>query len=423
MTEFLIYGGLLAAIPILAIVIILLLANLDAYFMKIALGTTVFIDAGDRLKEVIPNIGGYKMSKTDDLDGRHWVVPEKDEKEREKSFFHNYLKGTLWFQKWLWKKFGVRFISWFWPQVHIHKFDVRKGGRRRVEARNEITPDAPLRSRVVDSPERTMVNSLLFLLPRPVYLEGVELAGDNSRINLLLLPVFRQVIPSLPVYYLKGDFFTLLDAAVEAMMVDFFATYRVEGDPLTYNHWLKLKKAGEESPIEHHLRNFNVSRAYINDLKTAKKTELVDYIKKHHLAPMEGDLTGKIAKVIPSGIIPRFGFALVSFRVVEWEVHSSTVDLAKSLLAKETELHTAEGVRQKASGEGDAIETLAKAQSSRYQKLVSALVDKNVSPDVAARVVETQLRTENIGGKDSKIVTYVEGGASASVMIPGSSTK
>jgi len=100
------------------------------------------------------------------------------------------------------------------------------------------------------------------------------------------------------------------------------------------------------------------------------------------------------------------------------------MDLAKSILAKETEAHTADGVRQKASGEGDAIQTLAKAQASRYQQLVSALVEKNVTPDVAAMVVQTQLRTENIGGKDSKIVTYVEGGASASVIVSaGSSTK
>lgn len=437
---------LLAAIPMLAIAIILLLSNLGAYFTKIAQGTTVFISAGDRLKAILPNVGGYKMSGADDLDGRHWLIPTKNEKERMAGIFHNSFPGTVWFQEQLWKAFGVKFISWFWPHVHVHQFDIRKGGRRRIEARSEVSADAPLRSRVVDSPEPTVVNSLLFLAPRPVYLEGVELAGDNSRINLLLLPVYRQVIPVLPAYYLKGDFFTLLDAAIEAAIVDFFARHRVwvykegekkgqfaadshapqqqgyEESPLTYAHWLKLTKAGEGSPLEQQLRHLNVSKAYLTKLKAeGGKGELIDYIEKHLIPGEPTDLPGsELAKMIPSGIAPRFGFALVSFRIVEWEVHKSTEALAKALLAKETELHTAAGVRQKAEGERDAILARATGESRRYEQLATALVNKGVTPDVAAGVVQTQLRTENIGGKDSKIVTYVEGSASASVMVPAS---
>ena len=120
--------------------------------------------------------------------------------------------------------------------------------------------------------------------------------------------------------------------------------------------------------------------------------------------------------MIPNGIVPRFGFALVSFRVVEWEAHKSTVALAESLLAKEIELHTAEGVKQKAIGERDAILERAAAESSRYERLLKALVDKGVTPDVAAQVIATQLRTENI--RDGKVTTYVEGAASATVMVP-----
>lgn len=443
--ELLIIIGLLAAIPVLITAIILLLANLGAYFTKIALGTTAFISAGDSLKAILPNVGSYKISKEDDLDGRHWLIPTKDNKERLDSLFHNALWGTKWFQKLLWEQFGVKFISWFWPHIHVHQFDIRKGGRRRIEARTEIGENAPLRSRVVDSPESTVVNALLFLVPRPVYVEGVELAGDNSKINLLLLPVFRQVIPVLPAYYLKGDFFTLLDAAIEAAMVDFFARHRVavynggdkkgqfaadsydpaktehEESPLTYAHWLKLTKAGEGSPLQQRLQHLNVSQKYLAELEAAGKDKLVEYIRKD-LVHGEGEkiLPDKLATMIPSGIVPRFGFALVSFRVVEWEPHKTTEPLAQALLAKETERHTAEGVRQKAEGERDAILARAAGESSRYERLVTALVAKGVTPDVAAGVVQTQLRTENIGGKDSKIVTYVEGGASASVMVsPG----
>jgi len=420
--KLLITASMLIVIAILVIAIILLLANLGAYFTKIAQGSTVFISVGESLKKIWPNVGGYKMSSAQDLGGRHWLIPEKDEKERMRAFFYSSLPGTVWFQKWLWGTFGVKFISWFWPHVNVHRFDIRKGGRRRIEARADVGPDAFLRSRVIDSPEPTIVDSLLFIVPRPVYLEGVEIAGDNSRINLLLLPVYRQVIPSLPVYYLKGDFFTLLDAAIEATVVDFFASYRVGKKPLTYAGWLKITKAGEGSPLEQHLHGFNVSKAYRDNLEgKGGAEELIAYIDElTHRRPSE--ISGEnVSGIIPIGIVPRFGFALVSFRIVEWEVHSSTVALAKSLLEKETQRHTAEGVRQKALGEGDAIETLADAQSSRYQKLVNALVEKRVTPDAAALVIQTQLRTENI--RDSKVTTYVEGGASASVMVSSSPKK
>ncbi len=442
--EILIIGGLVVVIAILTLAIILLLSNLGAYFTKIAQGTTVFISAGESLQDILPNIGGYRMSNDQDIDGRHWLVAEATEEKRLAAFFHNAQKGTVWFQKWLWKKFGVKLISLFWPHTNVHSFDIRKGGRRRIEARTEVGPEAPLRSRVIDSPEKsTLVSSLLFMVPRPIYVEGIELAGDNSRINLLLLPVFRQVIPALPVYYLKGDFFTLIDAAVEAAMVDFFARHRVavykdgekkgqfamdsyessqaehEESPLTYSLWLKLTKAGEGSPMEKKLRNLNVSKEYLAKLKAdGGKEELVDYIKKHLIVgePTDVPSASAISGMIPNGIVPRFGFALVSFRVVEWEAHKSTVALAESLLAKEIELHTAEGVRQKAIGEGAAILERSAAESSRYERLLKALVDKGVTPDVAAQVIATQLRTENI--RDGKVTTYVEGAASATVMVP-----
>lgn len=420
--EILIVASLLAIIAVLAIAIILLLANLGVYFMKIAQGTTAFISTGDSLKAILPNVGGFKMSKDEDLDGRHWLVPEKNDEERIVGLFHNSLPKTVWFQKWMWKTLGVRFISWVWPHTHRHTFNIRS--RKRLLEGSEVKSDMSLKDRVVDSPapEGTIVDSLLFSVPRPVYMDGVQLAGDNSRINLLLQPIYRQVIPAIPVYYLKGDFFTLLDAALEAAVVDFFATHRVEGCPLTYSHWLKLPKSGGNSPLELHLRHLNVSKAYRNKLK--RNGELVRYIDELTGGELKliHESVDEVKKIAPSGIIPRFGFAMVSFRIVDWDPHKDTVDLAKALLAKETELHTAEGVRQKAFGERDALIERAKGESSRFDQLMKALIEKGVDANVAAEVVRTQLRTENIGGKDSKITTYVEGEASASVMVSASSS-
>ena len=420
-------------IAILVVVAILVLAQRNMYFMKVAQDTTAFITVGETLKQICPNVVCHRMSEMKDLEGRRWLVSEMKEEEILEAIFCDCLPGTAWFQKLLWKSFGVKFVGWLWPNTHRHTFNIRS--RKRLLEGSDVKEDAPLKDRVVDSGEShkgdvdTVVDSLLFLVPRPVYLDGIQLAGDNSRINLLLLPIYQQVIPTLPVYSLKGDFFTQLDAAVEATVVHFFANYREDkteknpaGTPLTYQHWLKLAKAGENSPLETTLLNLNANKAYRSELAGLKKeksdpkigegeeeNELVrclDELTHDRLKDAEIDLNE-----IPSGIIRRFGFALVSFRIVDWEPHKDTKALAEALLAKEIFLHQAEGVRQEAEGVRDAILARAKGESTRYRQLAEALIDKGVTPDVAAKVVETQLRTENIGGQSSKVTTYVESGA------------
>lgn len=433
--------ALLAVVTLLTLAIILMLANLGAYFMKISQGSTAFIDAGDSLKEILPNIGGYGISQDNDPNGRKWLIPEKyisekDRSEEKGGIFHDSIYGTVWFQKWLWERFGVKFISVFWPHIHVHKFDLREGGRRRLRPQGKVDVGAPLRSRVMDSEGDTHVSSLLFLTPRPVFVEGVELGGDNSKVNLLLLPVFQQVIPSLPVYYLRGDFYTLLDAAIEAAVVDFFANHQVEIPPselksktkegdspvtnrekrhITYADWVRLSKAGETSPLEQAILRLNVSSQYLQKLEEMRdKEQLVRFIKdelfqnpgtSETATAASGGIKGKA----PDGIIPAYGFAVVKFQLVGWEPHSGdTAKLAAALLEKGTQFHMAEGVREAAWGGRDAKIALANGDAELVRVLAK---DLGVTPDVAASVLQAQIRTGNIGGKDSKVTTYVEGGA------------
>ncbi len=441
---------LVLIIPALMLAIILLLASLDIYFTKIPQGATIFITAGEKLKVILPNAGKFMMSNEEDLDGRHWLIPAEDdedkhgnviegsgEKKRDQAFFRNCLPGTRWFHKLLWERTGVRWISILHPHTHRHTFDIRS--RKRLLESAGTAENMSLKKRVVDSTkddgntkESTIVDSLLFLVPRPMYLEGVVLAGDNSKINLLLLPQFRQIIPALPVYYLRGDFFTLLEGAIEAGVSDFFSTYRVKenendpndkGKPLTYDSWLKLQKAGEGSPLERHLYQFNANKTYYEELNEAGKKSLVKYLDRIPHGELVKTYGDKVEKSIPSGMIRRFGFYLSSFRIVAWEPHDDTKKLAEAILTMETERHTAEGVRQKAAGERDAIFKVAEGEANRSEQLVTALIKKGVTPDVAARVVETQFRMEQI--HNSGLGVYVEGGASTptSVMVPAPPTK
>lgn len=417
----------------LVILIILLLAYHDAYFTKVDQGTTVFINAGGSLKEILPNVSGFKLSKMKDIEGQRWLISEEDlkeDKEEEKKqkrlneLFNKSPPSTRLFQKWLWETFGVRFISPFWPQVKRHSFDIRS--RKRLLEGSDVPPDTSLKDRVVDSPSLngTIVDSLLFLVPRPVYLHGIQLPGDNSRINLLIHPIYRQIIPALPVYHLKGDFFTQLDAALESSVMDFFATH--SGGTLNYVAWLKLPKGGGNSPLEEHLRTLNFSKSYRSKLVGEEKSELVTYIDKltgNEFAQLGNAQEDNSKNEVGSGIVPRFGFALISFRIVDWEPHLDTKPLAEALLAKQTEFHRAEGVREAAYGKRDADIAIADGEAARFKKPIEAITGLGVTKDVAADVLRTDLRTRNIGGKDSKIVTYVEGGEQrSSILVPSSAT-
>ncbi len=326
LTEFLVYGGIAVLNVFAIIVFIIIFSDKGWWFFQPPRGTVVFKNRGENLQEIWINVGGYKLSSAEDSEGRRWIVKTKNETEREKAFFRDVGKLSLPFHTLLWKKFGIRFISPYWPQVYIHKFKV---DRKRLEESGGTGGEArqpSLKNRISISPNQGKeVDHLLFVSYRPIYKQGVELAGDNSKINLLLLPTWQLVVPVTPVYYYMGNFYPLLDGAVEAGIEDFFAVHRVaiykgesendpkkgefahdsydpelgdpegitdeeytklyEPSPLTYAFWIKLKKAGG-SPIEKHMMSFNVTRAYYERIVG----ELADTEKEI------GQLEGKTSK-------------------------------------------------------------------------------------------------------------------------------
>src|SRR3989344_5003240 len=83
MFEFWVIVGLLLATVSLTIVIILLLSNLGAYFTKIAQGTVVFINTGDSLRSIWPNVSGYRTAQAKDLEDQQRPIPEDADAQRE----------------------------------------------------------------------------------------------------------------------------------------------------------------------------------------------------------------------------------------------------------------------------------------------------------------------------------------------------
>lgn len=443
-----------------ALVLIIILSKMTWWFFQPQKGTVVFINKGEDLKEVWVNVGSHKLSEIDDPDGKHWIVNEPNKDKIEKARFRGssikYLKMILWSQ-------GIGFIGLFWPHAHIHKFSV---DRRRLIEREEGTKenDDSLKKRVEASPNAGQdVDNLLFVSYRPVYKQGVELAGDNSKINLLVLPTWQLVHPTTPVYYYMGNFYPLLDSAVEAALENFFATHRVavykenegveEGDfahdeynpyskhenlepdeyrekykpcPITYSHWIKMRKASN-SALERHLFSYNATEKYYKKIKLAvdererkEKEEMIkvlsqldrltqDQFKESTtLNQSQNELLEKIHEGLGEGIIPGIGYAMIAFRLVEWEAHGDTKDLANALQAKQIEKHRAEGVIQKAQGRRRATILEGEGESERYKNLIHVQTGLGVHPDNASITLRETEKASKIGGKESKVTHWFE---------------
>ncbi|MGM0629519.1 MAG: hypothetical protein ACQESA_03775 [Patescibacteria group bacterium] len=289
------------------------LAELKMWLFVPARGGVYFIERGNDLKKIIPVVGGHKLSKSEDPEGRRWIVPEEDKAELEKSFFYGVKKSWLPFQKFLWYRYGIRVIDLWYPQVRVKEFEIDRKRHEKIPQtkEGEERGKQTLSYHVIESPNAGQkVDHLYFLSFRPIEKIGVELPDDASKIDLLILVNWQVVAPVTPVYYYGGQFYSLLDGIVESAIEDFMsthkvATYKGEGnndpkegmfahgiyDPktgddegrkgkdyeklyapsfLNYRHWLMLGKA-VGSPMERHLMKFNATRQYYERLKRKKE--------------------------------------------------------------------------------------------------------------------------------------------------------
>jgi len=425
----------LAVIFIFCLVLIMVVANAQWQFTRIEKGNTAFIVKGDDLKVMLPNVDGHRVSKEKDLEGRRWLVkvnvskdPKAQKKEMHEAFERPLQPGTKWLQWVLWNKLGIRFVSWLYPQIRVHKIHISMNRLREGKKDGE---GVNLQNRI--EPDEGDIDSLRFLVPRPLVVKGVELAGDNARLDILVLAVFRTVIPALPVFYYKGKFMSLLDADISSGIIDFCATYQMpvtvnekgEYDPrgknkgfssLTYEHWLRLSK-GKGSPIQDYLRKLNASPEFYEALERENKTDLLA-----HLEVLLGGKPEPLPSTLKgfSGFIPKLGFALESIEVIDWTATEETKELSTALRSKQTKLHTAEGVRQESYGKRDSIEAIGRADAARIGQMVEAVVvslaGREVPPDQIAEVIKSIFQAEQLK-QIPNLQTLILGNTNATAMV------
>ncbi|MEX0933989.1 MAG: hypothetical protein WD003_01880 [Candidatus Paceibacterota bacterium] len=295
-------------------------------------------------------------------------------------------KGTLKKSKknpagWLERNLGPYFVSVLYPYTRQYSM--------LIDARKIKDLEASQIGEVLDS-RRKKIWNLRWKFPRPILVKEIELK-DQFRVDVIVFATFQVVNPYLPFFVFKGSFFDILDAAVESGLID---TLR----ELTYSELQAIKKG--KSGIK--------EKASQKDLKKAMwfTEQLLQINNTGHVPDM------------PDGIEEGVGIKIADAFIFRFNLSEKDSARAEALQAKETKKLLAEGVREKAKGDADAIRTVALAEGIRFVRLVGTQKRLGVTPDVAAETVRSILTAEQVSGEKSKITTWVTDGSRALVSVP-----
>lgn len=373
-------------------------------------GEIVLIGAGQKdpeLKKILCNVEGYRVV------GEKIVKIEEGGETKDKGKFAAPLpEPTGWwppktllqrFEVHLWKRFGIRWVSFFFPMVSVIRFTISKD---KLQSQSAIDEDVPLKQWV--SYNSGEVSSLHWRFVRPTYVPGVELPGDGAQINILVYATYQVVNPVNLVLLYKGKFATHIDASIQSVINNFCQSYMTEvtntdgvkeKKHLTLETWMQLPK-GSKSPL-------NICFDMM-DKNPSKETR--DHIEKN-----EAMYEQLFEDVLSVDLEQKYGLRMDTGYVQAWDPGKSTLDILQGI----QNVRLAELDKKAAFQEG-------RAKKHRRVAPVQGLKDVGVSPDVAAVVSQNQeIAEQNVrkAGAYREGVTIVEGGGSGVAVTLDISTK
>ncbi|MBI2475967.1 MAG: hypothetical protein HYV67_01880 [Candidatus Taylorbacteria bacterium] len=280
-------------------------------------------------------------------------------------------KPSTWWKKvrqYLRHRWGFFWVSAFYPQTHIHKFQVVKSRLRR----NVEHGQTPIEEMIEVDATPAEVDNLLWRFPRAVLIGDIEFA-DRLTASLVAMSNFQVVMPNIPVFIYKADFFPQIESLVRSTVIDY-----------------------------------------------CRKVKLADFITSSPIGPVLSFFTQIISQVNPE-MISQYGVEIQSSWIVEIELGDS--EEQKALKAKElAELQGQAGVTAAelaakavvATAEGAAKATVigaeAAAKATTLKGTAEAEVLKTKVEKAGEAVVIADLHRQRVTGFTGSVLS--EGGAS-----------
>jgi len=263
------------------------------------------------------------------------------------------------------KCLGIYYVSIFYPLFKIHKFSILAEGIKDGSEGKEIIPGDNMEKLIYRRQKE--VNSLRWRFPRPVIVNGVELA-DKVTINIIVMTILEIEDPYPPVFTYRGYFFQIVASFVESAVIDL-----VVGKPknITYAEFVGMDK-GEASDFS---------------------SSLCDAINAGNKA------NGK-------GLPTIMGIKADKAYIFRYDLSAEQKEVEEASRAESVEKMRAQGVVAKAEGNAKAIEINALSEALRFKAIIESMVKQEVNPNMAAEVARTIIKTENV--RDSKVTTWVD---------------
>lgn len=394
------YVGVIAGL--LALLAFVLSKN-KTFLTSVPEGTAEVVYQGDDLLRPILNFEGYEVTQEGvvynvEKERGKWVDPNRLFFEGEKQLFNSAeeesglvqlvpatphaLDGFL-------NRFGIQFVSFIYPHRQIRELTIDV---KRLIDSDEAGEDHSIRQRLEHESTPKDIKSLRVIVQRPVYIEKVELGGDKSQLNIVVNLILSLENLYQPYGRYNGKFFSIIDQAVSAEVIAFCQSPDVTYERFTRGEFTSPKDTKPDS-----------------DEKSVS-------IFSEKLLNINSGSTGA-----PTGLPNEIGYSVKAAWLVDYE--SANADFETAQRAKEINRQKADGLREKARGERDALKYVASGQAERWNLSIQRLIDRGVEPNVAAQVVANQIQAEAVGGEESKVTTWVQGNSDTKPMVPISDSK
>lgn len=341
-------------------------ATLGMHFTFVEESKIYFVLKGEELHRVllgIPHADSVKLRANLDKRGIKWSSKEK---------------GSF-----LTRRFGIHFVGFLYPLVKLHRFTIVAEGVKEGTAGHELpTEKGALREWIYH--EKREIAGLRWRFPRPVIVEGVELA-DRFTIDVLVMVLLEVEDPYLPVFVYGGDFFRIISSITQSAMND-MVVGKDEADRVKYSTFINIDK-GEGSEFARELQ------------------------KKINTGIEHGDTLPDAAR----GLTHVMGICAIKAYVEKFALSPEQEKIEAAVRAKEQERHEAEAKIEKAKGDAEARRLNIESEALRPASIVAGLVHHGVDPNAAAQLVRDMIKTENM--KQWKGGTWVDGGGQAMVAV------
>ena len=324
---------------------------------RVETGGMKFKVLGESVVKVLDNIPGHFVDQK-----THEVKPEGQAGEKRAP---RYLESKL----------GIFWVSWLYPMIRIHNFQIV------ADKLKEEIPGAeklPIRERI-QTELRDAEGYLRFRFPHPLLIPAIELGKDRWKVDLILVLDIRIVNPVVVVFDYKGKVLRQVDAAVSSAAIDFW-----NDKEYGYPEFIDADK-GPTSPFSKKIMELNntTSPALRDDgLKTRFGVEIMAaWIEMADLSPEQKPLDDA----------------------------ARGVQQAKLLADAKTE-----GARGAQVFEAAKRKGIAEGFGSIIQSLKGAQIDVRQ----AGEILKEEVRTGNIA--QAGLTTYIEGNSKIKPVIPAS---